>query len=714
MSTAPTIPMLNPDTGDVHAIPTDQVGAAQAAGGKPVATMQDPTGTMRYVPMDQVNDGIKAGGKLVPYGSPSSQESAQQITGIHPYTNPLAQGLAGVGRTIAGVATLPYQIGKAAFAPPTSDEETAAEGAAGPVGLAADRMIVQPARTAFQTAGKLNAQGHPLLAAGAALGALPGIGAWGQSLGNRAAAGDVTGAVTEGISGALMPKAIEKVAPLAAQVPGIKQIVQNRQAAQADNLPVPGENYTPVQHRAFSAVLARGTGMGKDFIAPDIASDIASPVRQAAADNPDLADVIQNGKPKDALGASQAILQNAKETIDQQHQMALQPVANTPIDMQPVLDAIPADQSFHTPAQKAQVQAFRDQAASVQTLGDLNSFRQYLGNENSPTFRGSAVAAGRSSVADKALQAADSAARSHYYDQLQQATGLDFQGLKRTESGIIKAQEAMQNVTPSLVNKDVLANEDKGLLGSAADVIDTGVRAGHGLPFVGYAAEKLRGSPLEQVQSGMQRFLGDLPQPSNYHGPLTSQWSPAPRSLAANVAGNAPYGANPSVGSTTPIQPATVTPQPNQTPLLPAQAGPSGILIPPGQPRAPYPPLNPATAQTRVYAGTPRPLQPAVPRRTINVSPEGQALIRRHALPPPARIKPAKKMDETKTFAQATVTALPSPIRRVLSSTGLNISLTPHMGGQNRPAIASVDAGSPNTINVEDPKRFNQSGPHKP
>ena len=117
MSTAPTIPMLNPDTGDVHAIPTDQVGAAQAAGGKPVATMQDPTGTMRYVPMDQVNDGIKAGGKLVPYGSPSSQELAQQITGIHPYTNPLAQGLAGVGRTIAGVATLPYQIGKAAFAP---------------------------------------------------------------------------------------------------------------------------------------------------------------------------------------------------------------------------------------------------------------------------------------------------------------------------------------------------------------------------------------------------------------------------------------------------------------------------------------------------------------------------------------------------------------------------------------------------------------------
>ena len=151
MSTAAAIPMLNPDTGDVHAIPTDQVSAAQAAGGKPVATMQDPTGTMRYVPMDQVGDAQQAGGKLIPYGSPSSQQAAQQITGIQPYTNPIVQAAAGLGRAALGVVSAPIQAAKAAFAPPTNDEETAAQAAGGPVGLAADRSIVQPARTAFNT-----------------------------------------------------------------------------------------------------------------------------------------------------------------------------------------------------------------------------------------------------------------------------------------------------------------------------------------------------------------------------------------------------------------------------------------------------------------------------------------------------------------------------------------------------------------------------------
>lgn len=58
------------------------------------------------------------------------------------------------------------------------------------------------------------------------------------------------------------------------------------------------------------------------------------------------------------------------------------------------------------------------------------------------------------------------------------------------------------------------------------------------------------------------------------------------------------------------------------------------------------------------------------------------------------------------------VAALPGPVRRVLSSTGLQLKpASPHTGAQNMPAIASVDAGSPNTINIEDPARFNRSAP---
>jgi len=688
------VPVLNPDTGDVHSIPTNMVDQARQAGGKPVAKMLDPTGTARWVSMDQVGDAQKAGGKLVPYGSQSSEQVVQDQTGIHPFTNPVAQVAAGAARGILSPLTAAYGAAKAAFSNPTSDEENAAQAAGGPIGLLADRALLQPARNAFQTARNLSSTGHPVAAALAPLGALPVLGPMGQAGGQRAAAGDIPGAVAEGVTNAFMPAAMKEAAPLVQKLPGIKQIVQGNQT-------VPGENYTPVQHKAFSAVLARGTGMGKDFIAPDVATDIASPVRQAAADNPSLAQVVQSGKPKDALGASQAILQKAKETIDQQHQAALQPVAGAPVDMKPVIDAIPDAKSFHDAGEANALQELKDRASQVQTLGGLNDFRQYLGNERD--FRQSTVAASRGSVADKALAAADSAARNHYYDQLEQATGLDFQGLKRTESGVLKAKEAMENVSPSLVNKDVLSHEDVGPLGTIANVADTATRAGHGLPFVGFVAEKLRGTPLEQVQTGMQRFLSDLPQPRSYRGPLTSQWSPTPKSLPANVAANVPAGGggqtvNTMFSGQRRVPNAAVTPPPAQQPLLPAKAGPEGTGIPAGRnitvtgttqpphgtiplpaqfgqpllgsgegnpefvtPPASYPPLNQPTAQTSVNAGRPlvRPIDRPVeePARAVNIpralpAPETHAFSQKawQAQHPHGNLKTAIKQAQARGF----------------------------------------------------------------
>lgn len=76
------------------------------------------------------------------------------------------------------------------------------------------------------------------------------------------------------------------------------------------------------------------------------------------------------------------------------------------------------------------------------------------------------------------------------------------------------------------------------------------------------------------------------------------------------------------------------------TPLMPA--GPAPLQLGSGEgnpefvtPSTSYPPLNQATAQTSVNAGTPRPLQEEITDRTINVSPQGQAAIQRPALPPP-------------------------------------------------------------------------------
>jgi hypothetical protein len=53
------------------------------------------------------------------------------------------------------------------------------------------------------------------------------------------------------------------------------------------------------------------------------------------------------------------------------------------------------------------------------------------------------------------------------------------------------------------------------------------------------------------------------------------------------------------------------------------------------------------------------------------------------------------------------IESLPGPLRRVLSGTGLNLAKgSAHVGAAGRPAIASVDRDSPDTVNVDDPGRF--------
>lgn len=690
MSTAATVPVLNPDTGNVHAIPTDQVDAARAAGGKPVATMRDPQGTKRYVPMDMVGEAQQHGGKLIPYGSQSSEEVVQDQTGIHPFTNPIGQTLAGAARGILSPITGAYGAVKSAFSEPTNDEENAAQAAGGPVGLLADRAIVQPARSAFRTARGLKDQGHPVLAAGAAMGALPVVGPMGQAAGQRAAAGDIPGAVAEGVTSALSPSALKEAGGA----------ISSRFPSRAANTVVPGENYTPAHHQALSAALARGTGMGKDFFAPDVAADIASPARQAAADNPALAKAIQNGTPKDALGATQAVLKEAQNKVDTQHQAALKPVQNVPANMKPVQAAVPSPESFHDPSEVTQLNNLRNRAGKVQTLGDMNKFRQYLNEQTAPSFRQNAVAAGRSSVLDKALDDTLSATRDQYYQQLEDATGLDFQPAKRMESSLLKAQEALGNAAPNLVNKDAIANENQGKLAAGADFLEGGSKLKSGaIPGVGYLAEKMRGTPLDQLHRQLKTAFSDLPKQSVYNGPLAGQWQPAPKGLPGQTIGNADFSGAEDSGGTGQAVPPTVTPVPQQRPALPAVAGPEGAGIPPGRnisvtgttqpphgtiplparldqpllgsgegnpefvtpPASPPPPLNQPTAQTSVNAGRPmvRPIDRPVeePPRPINIprslpAPETHAFSQKawQAAHPNGNLKTAVKQAQAKGY----------------------------------------------------------------
>ncbi len=347
-----------------------------------------------------------------------------------------------------------------------------------------------------------------------------------------------------------IPPGVEKIIP---EVKTVKTWIQQNQN-------VPGENYTPIQHKAMSGVLARGTGMGKDYFPRDVAQAIMGPVRQAAADNPELVESIRTKSPNDAMGAFQSILDKAKDKIDTAHSQALEPVKSAPFEMSSVQQAVKFPKSLEgfAPDDAAAVNELRQRLGNVNTLDGANELRMWLNKELAPEFRKNAVAAGRSGAVDQALSDARSALRKTYYDQLQKASGQDFSDLKRTEGGIIAAQEAMQNAAPSLASKEALATEPKGPKGLIADAMK-GARSMHGGPISGaanIAAERLLGAtPLGEIQQGLQRAFSKLPAKSVPAAAPAPR--PAPAQIPANVPGNAPFGAEPQEGGTGAPRPAT-------------------------------------------------------------------------------------------------------------------------------------------------------------
>ena len=137
---------------------------------------------------------------------------------------PVARFAKGVGRTLYGI---PSGIAHA-FGDEESDEEKqrreSIEQAGGTVpndrftrGLS--RMFVEPSRAASQHVEELAAQhgtkDTPAYYAGKAMAAIPVLGPWGLSAGERAAKGDVAGATGEAAAVALTPKkqAVQPFAP---------------------------------------------------------------------------------------------------------------------------------------------------------------------------------------------------------------------------------------------------------------------------------------------------------------------------------------------------------------------------------------------------------------------------------------------------------------------------------------------------------------------
>jgi hypothetical protein len=417
---------------------------------------------------------------------------------------------------------------------------------------------------------------------------------------------------------------------------------------------VPGQNYTQGQHASLSGVLARGSTADKGFFPKDVATNIGSATRQAAADNPAIHDAIMNGTPEESLAGTQALLQKVRQGIDTQHAQALAPVKNTPINPQPIQDAVnfPKTLQGFAPDDAAAIADLKGRLGNIRTLGGLNDLRMYLNTELSSEFPKNAVAAGRSGAVTSAMRDALSATRNMYYDELENATGQDFSGLKRQEGSVLSAEEALQNASPRLAAKQAIAEQPMSPRATLAEALQ-GAHTVSGSPIAGTArlvAQKVLGQmPMTPVQEGIQKFFNGAEKlpPSSAPPPrpagmvnvpsagarqvVQQVQLPAPASVAPNYVPPARVAAPASVQQ---LSTGTAAGNWGTPPALTSGVGNPEFVTP----AASYPPLNPATAVTNVNAARPlvrpiaRPVEPSAP--TINVSPEGQATVQR-ALPPP-------------------------------------------------------------------------------
>jgi 2'-5' RNA ligase len=415
--------------------------------------------------------------------------------------------------------------------------------------------------------------------------------------------------------------------------------------------PVPEENFTPQHAQAHAAVIAEGNAAGDTgYIPNNIAQSTTSKVRQIAADNKPLVTAIKEGSPEDALAAHQAILDKAKREIDVRHNAALSPLADSPVDMTPVQKAIqPSKYELEgmDPSDASAIKDLQQRAGQIKTLRGLNEFRQQLSTEDS-TLR-NPMAQGKSALYPQAVRKLYGAVRDAYYQALEGATGQDFQGDKRLEGSIIQEQRGLLNASPRLAAAEARESASKGFLGNAADVVEGKGSTSSGIPIIGGVANKfadaLRGTKLKQIQRQLRTLYSDLPAESAPPAPPSfarPQLPPPQDSDAPFTVENAGHGPEIDPGSTAGVPvpqpvPATVTPAPAPTMQLPAQAGPEGSGIPPGPDTNPPPPVNEATARTRIQPlpENPQPVPPSPAGFTVG--PDGTAQrAPAGALPAPA------------------------------------------------------------------------------
>jgi hypothetical protein len=582
-----TVPMIGPD-GSVADVPLSGMPGALRAGAKMAVDMVHAgTGSRGVVPQDRYSDALAAG--AVPYHPPAPAPTL-------PEAGPVSRFLTAAG------ANLPTPSGMLnMFRAATAGNPTGLGPSGGVVQGFANDAAQSPVATAVQ------AQGH----VGQSI-ARQGIGLAGfntDSIGSDYRNGDFPG-----FAGDVISPAAQLLLGLKAGSRGMPE------SAPIDPAAVTGE-----QSRAFTGLVSRGSGMGKNFD-PYAATDNALPaIRQAAANHPEVTQVIQKGTPQQFVGGSQFLVDKALQSLEDYHNPIRQSVAgqapfspDTPPQYAQALDNLKSTYP-DTPGmapQRAFIDSLKSDIGNVSSLEDLNRYRKQLNDLAAPSYDKTQVAQSEAPNAAEAYRTAADSVRQDYYNRLQELTGVDMRPTMRREGSLLDVKQSLGSQGSQLLQKTAVASEGKPVL---RDVVDRLSKEGIVKGSVGMARDRVFGeTPLTQPQYLASRFLSKLPGPS---GGLT-YGSPD----AAGAGQPALLPPRPEPGS------PVAAPQGSPTYQLPAEAG-TGQQSP--QPNN-YPPLAEQYAAQRTAPSAARPT-PVSPSQSawMSVSPQGSVTRRFLSLMPP-------------------------------------------------------------------------------
>lgn len=505
---ATTVPMLAPD-GSSGDIPQARVTDALNSGFKLAVPMTSPDGKNGYVPSDKLQQAKDAGFKPSETQQPGFWENLGKSVGLDP---------AAAEQERQDLMSHPAStIGKIAL-----------DAALGPVKPLVD--VLKSSIPAGYRMGQELAAGNPAAAGVNAIQAVPIVGPAlntmvAQSPPNRPGtpymqqvANDATG----GNVGTALGTAAQ-VAPFV--LGGVDQAAPNRvpllPLPKSIPAKVPGQNYTQDHAAAFEGAISPATGMGKNFEPQRITPQALTPIRDTASrmvQGSPLEQILVRAAtdpstpPLTRIKAYQGVVQSALNDLEAQHAQGLASAQDVAVNTKPLVQQLQAEITKTTdPADVSAIRNLIMRTKQVQNIGDLDTFRKQLNNETSAEFKQSQIQAGRSGTSVQAASDLADSVRSAYYDNLGQATAVDYSPLKLQESNLLSTKEALQNQQSGLAKSEATFNAPSTLrekLGSVANIVKD--------PKTTITQTILRESPATRISTLLQKSLADLaPAPSS-------------------------------------------------------------------------------------------------------------------------------------------------------------------------------------------------------